>query len=66
MSKVFMKSKEVVAIRLDPNKETADINEANGMWPVKELPTRFQLFKAGQQGGRGQSAGGNAMQKAVK
>jgi Peptidase family M1 domain len=64
VSKLFMKSKEVVSIRLDPNKETADINEANGMWPVKEMPTRFQLFKAGQQGGRGQAGSGNAMQKA--
>jgi hypothetical protein len=34
------------------------------MWPVKEMPSRFQLFKAGQQGGRGQGGGGNAMQKA--
>ena len=64
VSKVFMKNKEVAAIKLDPQRETADINEANGMWPVKEMPTRFQLFKAGQQGGRGQGGGGNAMQKA--
>ncbi|MGL6267525.1 MAG: M1 family peptidase, partial [Chitinophagaceae bacterium] len=63
VSKVFMKNKEVAAIKLDPQRETADINEANGMWPVKEMPTRFQLFKSGQQGGRGQG-GGNAMQKA--
>jgi hypothetical protein len=66
VSKVFMKNKEVASIRLDPNKETADINEANGMWPVKEMPTRFQLFKSGQQGGRGQGGSGNAMQKAQK
>jgi hypothetical protein len=65
-SKVFMKGKEVAAIRLDPNKETADINEENGMWPVKEMPTRFQLFKAGGNRGRGQSTGGNAMQEAQK
>jgi len=65
VAKVFMKDQEVTAIRLDPNKETADINEANGQWPVKELPSRFQLYKSGQQGARGGGgAGGNAMQKA--
>jgi hypothetical protein len=65
VAKVFMKDQEVTAIRLDPNKETADINEANGQWPVKEMPSRFQLYKSGQQGARGGGgAGGNAMQKA--
>jgi hypothetical protein len=63
-SKVFMKDKEVAGIRLDPQRETADINEANGMWPVKEMPSRFQLFKSGQQFSRGAGGGGNAMQKA--
>jgi hypothetical protein len=63
-SKVFRKDKEVASIRLDPMRETADINEANGMWPVKEMPSRFQLFKAGQQMGRGQGTGVNAMQRA--
>jgi hypothetical protein len=64
-SKVFMKDKEVASIKLDPMRETADINEANGMWPIREMPSRFQLFKA-QGFGRGQSAGGNAMQQAKK
>jgi hypothetical protein len=64
VKKVFMKDKEVAGIRLDPQRETADINEANGMWPVKEMPSRFQLFKAGQQFSRGAGGGGNAMQKA--
>jgi hypothetical protein len=63
-SKVFMTDKEVASIRLDPKRETADINEANGMWPVREMPSRFQLFKGGQMQGRGQAAGGNAMQRA--
>lgn len=66
-SKVFIKNKEVTGIMLDPLKETADINEANGMWPVREMPTRFQLFKQAQAAGsRGQSSGGNAMQNAAK
>jgi hypothetical protein len=64
VSKVFMKDQEVTAIKLDPNKETADINEANGQWPVKELPSRYQLFKAGENRARGGGGGGNAMQKA--
>jgi Peptidase family M1 domain len=62
-SKVFMKGKEVSSIKLDPNRETADINESNGMWPVREMPSRFQLFKAQQGSGRGQGGAGNAMQK---
>lgn len=64
VTKVFMKDKEVAAIRLDPERETADINEANGMWPVKEMPSRFQLFKSGGSATRGAGSGTNAMQKA--
>jgi hypothetical protein len=64
VSKVFVKDKEVASIKLDPYKETADIDETNGMWPVKEMPSRFQLFKARAEGMRGQSTGGNAMQAA--
>ena len=63
-TKVFIKDKEVTAIKLDPNKETADINEANGMWPLREMPSRFDLFKEEpSRGSRGQSSGGNPMQK---
>jgi hypothetical protein len=64
VTKVFMKDKEVAAIRLDPGKETADINEANGMWPVREMPSRFQLYKSGGAATRGAGSGTNAMQKA--
>ena len=48
-TKVFQKSKSVAAISLDPNRITGDINELNGSWPVKEMPTKFQLYKSGQQ-----------------
>jgi hypothetical protein len=44
-SKVFMTEKEVKAIRLDPFRETADIDESNNNWPVREMPSRFQIFK---------------------
>ena len=64
-TKVFVKEKEVASIRLDPMKETADIDESNQLWPLKEMPTRFQLFKQSQgSGARGQSSGGNSMQRA--
>ena len=69
VTKLFMKNKEVVAIKLDPMRETADINEVNGMWPVKEMPSKFQLFK-GTSSIRGlgapaaNGAAANAMQKA--
>ena len=45
LTKVFVKDKEVTAIELDPFKETADIDESNNSFPVREVPTRFQLFK---------------------
>ena len=60
----------MASIKLDPNRETADINEANGMWPLKEMPTRFQLFKkeglgfSGPGAARATSGAANAMQKA--
>ena len=63
-TKVFIKDKEVAGIRVDPYRETADIEESNNMWPVKELPSRFQLFKEAHRAMRGASTGGNAMQKA--
>jgi hypothetical protein len=65
VKKVFMKDKEVVAIKLDPLRETADIDEGNNSWPRVAAPSRFELFKQ-QQPLRGASAGGNPMQKAKK
>jgi len=44
-TKVFMKTKEVAGIVIDPYKQTADIDMANNNWPVKELPSRFEVFK---------------------
>jgi hypothetical protein len=64
VKKTFVTDKEAISISLDPFKETADINEANGLWPVKELPSKFQLFKGGR-GARGADRmGSNPMQKA--
>ncbi|MEJ7680232.1 MAG: M1 family aminopeptidase [Segetibacter sp.] len=63
--KTFMKDKEVAAIRLDPMRETADIDERNNNWgAVADESSRFALFKAKQEAGRGQSTGLIPMQKA--
>jgi len=63
VSKVFMKEKEVASIKLDPMRETADIDESNNSWGAPGQPTRFAAFK-GRQQVRGQSSGLNPMQKA--
>lgn len=64
--KTFIKDKEVAAIRLDPMRETADINEKNNTWNVQGEPSKFQLFKARTNAARGASTGANAMQKEIK
>jgi hypothetical protein len=40
-----VKNKEVTGIVIDPYKETADIDMTNNNWPVKEFPSRFQVYK---------------------
>jgi len=67
VTKVFLKSKEVASIKLDPLRETADINEKNNAWPAVETPGKFQLFKARSGQGRGGATGGiNPMQREIK
>ncbi|HMP30053.1 MAG TPA: M1 family aminopeptidase, partial [Saprospiraceae bacterium] len=44
--KVFVKQKPVKGIVIDPYRETADVDLTNNNWPVKELPSKFQIFKA--------------------
>lgn len=65
VSKVFAKDKEVVAVKLDPQRETADIDEFNNSWPRVATPSRFEIFRQ-QQGARGASSGSNPMQQARK
>ncbi len=60
--KVFFKDKEVSNIKLDPLRETADIDESNNNWPVKETPSKFEIYKS-KQISRGQSTGDNPMQR---
>ena len=64
VTKFFMKDKEVASIRLDPMRETADINEANNSWgQITQEPSKFTVYKQ-KQAARGQSTGINPMQKA--
>ncbi len=63
--KTFIKDKEVASIKLDPMKETADINTSNNSWNTMPEPSKFSIFKGRQQGGRGGAGqAGNPMQRA--
>ena len=66
--KTFVKDKEVASIKLDPLRETADIDERNNVWNISPEPSKYQLFKARSGGNaRGASGGqGNPMQKEIK
>ncbi|HAA10165.1 MAG TPA: aminopeptidase, partial [Cytophagales bacterium] len=52
ITKVFPKQKEVVSVRLDPYRETADTDEDNNYWPPVDAPSRFELYQQ-RQGARG-------------
>ena len=60
--KTFMKDKEVASIKLDPFKETADIDESNNTYGNIKEPSKFNLFK--QKQNVIQAPGINPMQKA--
>ena len=63
--KTFIKDREVASIKLDPYRETADINLDNNSWNTMPEPSRFSIFKGRQGGGRsGGNQSGNPMQKA--
>ncbi len=66
ITKVFMKDKEVTSVRLDPMRETADIDESNNKWPSVPQPSKFTLFKQEAGGRRATSTGPqkNPMQNA--
>jgi hypothetical protein len=66
VTRVFIKYKEVVSVKLDPMRETADINEKNNNWPVAEEPGKFQLFKARNTPRGGGGGGVNPMQREIK
>jgi hypothetical protein len=66
VSKFYVQDKEVASIRLDPMRETADIDESNNYWGTMPEPSKFQLFKQrAAAGARGASNGAvNPMQVA--
>ncbi len=64
--KTFLKEKEVVSVKLDPYRETADIDEKNNQWPIMQEPSKFKLFKAKSNSPRGSSGGRNPMQKEIQ
>ena len=45
VTKTLSKNKEVVSIRLDPMRETADIDEKNNLWGTMPAPSRIKAFK---------------------
>lgn len=67
-SKFYVHDKEVASIKLDPLRETADIDETNNSWGGGSSPSKFQMFKmrAGGAPARGQSVGSNPMQMEKK
>jgi hypothetical protein len=66
--KLFITPKKATGIKLDPYRETADIDESNNTWPKlgASEPSKFAIFKARTGAGRGQSSGINPMQKAME
>ena len=46
--KTFMKDKAVASVKLDPYKETADIDESNNSFGDIKEPSKFKLFKQKQ------------------
>ncbi|QNK61378.1 M1 family metallopeptidase [Pedobacter sp. PAMC26386] len=63
-SKFYVQDQEVTAIKLDPMRETADIDESNNTWGGKAETSKFLLFKQKTNAARGQSVGVNPMQSA--
>lgn len=64
LTKLFIKDKEVESVKLDPNRETADIDETNNSWPTVKTESKFQVYKAKQQLLRSIPQTNNPMQQA--
>ncbi len=45
VSKAIASEKEITAIEIDPDLETADIDISNNSWPKIDVPTEFDTFK---------------------
>ena len=66
-TKVFIKDKQVTNIKLDPMRETADIDENNNKWPnnITE-PSKFTVFKQAQNPFGAQPGTKNPMQNSAE
>lgn len=42
------------------------MDEENNLWPIRAIPSKFQLFKSQRSSSRGLSGESNAMQEANK
>lgn len=62
VTKVFPLPKEVTSIKVDPHLETADTDTFNNNWPRTVQPTRFELYKSGDNSRWG-GGGENLMQR---
>ena len=64
VSKFYVEDKEVASIKLDPMRETADIDETNNYWGKMPEPSKFAIYKQkiSAAAARGQSNGINPMQ----
>ena len=62
--KNFVKDKEVASIKLDPFRETADVDEANNTYGDIKPPSKFKVFK--QKVYTTPAQGLNPMQKATE
>ena len=45
ISKVFPRAKELEAVFLDPDNQTADTDMSNNSWPKKDEPSKFEQMK---------------------
>lgn len=45
VSKLIITDKEIKAIAVDPNWETADVDVNNNYWPARVIKSRFDLYK---------------------
>jgi len=45
VSKLLIRDKEITAIAIDPNWETADVDVSNNYWPARPIKSRFDLYK---------------------
>ena len=48
--KVITSNKQISSIKLDPDKETADIDTSNNSWPKEENESDFDKFKSNIKG----------------